>query len=419
MDSILIKGGKKLKGTIRVSGSKNAALPELFASILTDDEVILQNLPRLDDTRASVALLERFGKSVKWTGRSSCVISAHSKPSGEIPYDLVRRMRASILMAGPALARYSKVRISLPGGCAIGMRPIDIHLEGFKKLGARVTLKGGYVEMTATRLVGARIKLRYPSVGATENLVMAASLADGKTVIENAAREPEISDLCAMLSGMGAVISGAGTARIAIEGAARLGGVKHRVIPDRIEAATYLTAAAITGGDVVLEGAEPSHMRAVLSKIAAAGVRISLAGDTISASASGRTLKPVSVRTAVYPGFPTDLQAQWMALMSVVKGDARVVETVFENRFLHVAELRRLGARLSVCENTVRISGGAALSGAPVMVSDLRAGAALVLAGLAAGGVTNILRVYHLDRGYENLVGKLRRLGAGIRRVSG
>ncbi|PKN00778.1 MAG: UDP-N-acetylglucosamine 1-carboxyvinyltransferase [Elusimicrobia bacterium HGW-Elusimicrobia-1] len=416
MDSILINGGKKLKGKVAVSGSKNAALPELFASILTDDKIILENLPRLNDTLDSVSLLERFGKRVKWDKRS-CAITPGDLTGGEIPYDLVRRMRASILMAGPVLARYKKVRISLPGGCAIGARPVDIHLEGFKKMGAAVDLKGGYVEMSARRLRGARIRLRYPSVGATENLVMAATLADGITVLENAAREPEIGDLCAMLSSMGADISGAASGRIKIRGVRRLGGVRHRVIPDRIEAATYLAAAAITGGDVTAQGADPSHLAAFLKKLSAAGVKISTGADFIRAAAGKRHLKPVDVKTAVYPGFPTDLQAQWMALMSAARGSSRISETVFENRFLHVAELSRLGAALNIAGNTVRITGVEGLSGAPVMASDLRAGAALVLAGLAAKGLTRILRVYHLDRGYENLVGKLRLLGARVKRV--
>jgi UDP-N-acetylglucosamine 1-carboxyvinyltransferase len=294
---------------------------------------------------------------------------------------------------------------------------VDIHLEGFRKMGASVELKGGYVEMSARRLGGARIRLRYPSVGAPENLLMAAALADGVTVLENAAREPEIGDLCAILSSMGAGISGAASGRIKIRGVRRLGGARHRVIPDRIEAATYLAAAAITGGDVTALGAEPSHLGAFLKKLAATGVKVSSGKGFIRASAGSSRLKPVDVKTAVYPGFPTDLQAQWMTLMSVARGSSRISETVFENRFLHVAELSRLGAGLNMAGNTVRISGAAGLSGAPVMASDLRAGAALVLAGLAAKGVTRILRVYHLDRGYENLVGKLRSLGARVKRV--
>jgi len=430
MDSIIIEGGVRLSGKIYISGSKNAALPELFATLLSDDKIILDNVPsNLADIKTAVSLLEITGKRVQiHTHKTSTFfeITTQSAPSLEIPYDLVRRMRASVLLAGPILARYGRVKISLPGGCAIGVRPIDIHLDGFKALGAAVRLTKGYVDIRSPgRLKGTTINMRFPSVGATENLVMAAALADGKTVIRNAAREPEIGDLCRMLVSMGADISGIGTSTIIIRGVRSLfsgnPSVKHSVIPDRIETATYIAAAVITRGDVKLLNASPQeHIESFVKKLKLAGADVNFgrtSGEVSVSFTHRKKLKPVSVKTAVYPGFPTDLQAQWMALMTQAEGKSKITETIFENRFLHVAELKRLGADLEIKGNTVYVKGPSRLEGAPVMVSDLRAGAALVLAGLAANGKTDIHRVYHLDRGYENLVGKLSSLGARIKRV--
>ena len=434
MDSIIIKGvSQPLRGIVRISGSKNAALPELFSTILSDDKIVLKNVPSLlADIKTAVSLLEIVGKKVTHrttttpaAGDSFFEIETRMEPSFEIPYDLVRRMRASILLAGPMLSRYGRVRIALPGGCAIGVRPIDIHLEGFKSLGARVKLTKGYVDIKSDgRLKGGRIKMRFPSVGAMENLVLAATLADGKTIIENAAQEPEIGDLCRLLVSMGARISGIDSSLIEINGVRRLKSVnrvvEHGVISDRIEAATYMAAAAITRGEVVIENVtNPGHLKCFMGKLKQAGatIRIDRQKGEVFVSARKRILKPVNIRTSVYPGFPTDLQAQWMALMTQAKGASKITETIFENRFLHVAELKRLGADLEIRGNTVCVKGPSALEGAPVMVSDLRAGAALVLAALAARGTTEILRVYHLDRGYENLVGKLSTLGAKISRV--
>jgi len=438
MDSIIIKGvSQPLRGRVRISGSKNAALPELFSTILSDDKIVLKNIPSLlADIKTAVSLLEIVGKKVthrknKMTSAASCgdssfEIETDREPSFEIPYDLVRRMRASIILAGPMLSRYGRVRIALPGGCAIGVRPIDIHLEGFKSLGAQVKLTKGYVDIkSGGRLKGGRIKMRFPSVGATENLVLAATLADGKTIIENAAREPEIGDLCRLLVSMGARISGIDSSLIEINGVRHLSSgnkvVEHEVISDRIEAATYMAAAAITRGEVVLENVtNPGHLKCFIGKLEQAGASVRIIDPQkgeVFVGARKKALKPVNVRTAVYPGFPTDLQAQWMALMTQANGVSKITETIFENRFLHVAELKRLGADLEIRGNTVFVKGPSALEGAPVMVSDLRAGAALVLAALASRGTTEILRVYHLDRGYENLAGKLSSLGADISRV--
>ncbi len=415
MDYLIVRGGRKLKGAMKVSGSKNSALSLLFSSLLTDEYVEFKNVPDLEDIKTSSILLELSGKKI-FTKGSEYNIKTISEARPEIPYELVRKMRASILMAGPLLARYGRVKISLPGGCAIGVRPIDIHLDGFAKLGAKIELESGYVKMSShRRLRGGRIALKFPSVGATENLVMAASLAEGESVIDNVAREPEITDLCDALVSMGAIISGAGTNRIKITGVKKLVGITHRIIPDRIETATYLIAAAITKGKIAVQNSAPSHCRTVIEKLKESGMKIEIKNTTITAVWQ-RPLKPVDISTSVYPGFPTDIQAQWMALMSSIKGRSVMSETIFENRFLHVAELRRMGADLKVAGNKVFVNGVEKLSGAPVMVSDLRAGAALVLAGLAARGVTKISRIYHLDRGYENLEKKLSSLGADIKR---
>jgi UDP-N-acetylglucosamine 1-carboxyvinyltransferase len=420
MDKIVVRGGKRLKGSVTISGSKNAALPILIATLLTDEKCVVRNIPGLADINTTIALLAYIGKNVSKKGSTVTVTSGRDGLKRTAPYELVRRMRASNLVMGPLLARLGSVKVSLPGGCAIGARPIDIHLDGFAKMGAGIKLESGYVELKAGRLAGTKIKLRYPSVGATENLLLASATAAGTTVIKNAAKEPEISDLADVLSKMGADIKGAGTSTITVRGVSKLSGFTHSVIPDRIETATYLIASAITGGDVTLNNTNCSFLGTVIDKLKRAGLRIECGENFIRArvpARHGRKLKPVNITTGVYPGFPTDVQAQWMALMTVLKGKSTIRETVFENRFIQAIELQRLGADLRISGNTVRINGVNSLSGAPVMVSDLRAGAALVLAGLVARGRTDILRIYHLDRGYEHIERKLRSLGAAIRRI--
>lgn len=416
MDYLSIEGGVRLKGEIMISGAKNAALPILIATLLTDEPCVVKNVPQLQDIETVIGLLVFLGKEIIRQG-DQLYVRAGPTLYAEAPYELVRRMRASVVVVGPLLARLGQVKVSLPGGCAIGTRPIDIHLSGFRELGANVDLEEGYVSLKAPRLRGATVTLDFPSVGATENLMMAATLAQGRTTLENAAREPEISDLADFLNRMGACVQGAGTQTLTIDGRDRLHGAKHRVIPDRIETGTYLIAGAITRGELTLHGTCQDHVRALLSKLQLAGV--DLAGDQDSIAIHGaNTIKPVPVETAVFPGFPTDLQAPWMALMSTAEGSCNVTETVFENRFMHVPELRRMGADIQVKGPTALIQGVPFLSGANVMVSDLRAGAALVLAGLAAEGKTIIHRVYHLDRGYEQLERKLSAAGASIKRSS-
>ncbi|MCL2389698.1 MAG: UDP-N-acetylglucosamine 1-carboxyvinyltransferase [Elusimicrobia bacterium] len=415
MDKIVIEGGKTLKGNIKVSGAKNSALPILFATLLTDDKCIIENVPSLADIDTTISFLNFIGKKTNKAG--SKVIAEKSKTLKHIaPYDLVRKMRASILIMGPLLARLKKVDVSLPGGCAIGARPIDIHLEAFKKMGAKINIEGGYLKCSAPKgLQGAVIKLKFASVGATENTMLAAVLARGTTKILNAAREPEIEDLANMLNAMGALITGAGTSKIIIQGVRKLTGVTHKVIGDRIEAATYMLAAAITKGDIALKNINPDHLKEVIHTLKNSGLQINTTQNSIH-STWIKPLKPLSIKTKVHPGFPTDVQAQYMALMCLTQGKSKITETVFENRFLHVSELSRFGANLKIDGNTVYINGVDTLSGAPVMASDLRAGAALVLAGLAAKGKTIINRVYHLDRGYENLEKKLKKVGATISR---
>ncbi|MDD3065315.1 MAG: UDP-N-acetylglucosamine 1-carboxyvinyltransferase [Endomicrobiaceae bacterium] len=416
MDKIIITGGRQLKGGINISGSKNSALPILFATLLTDEECKIKNVPTLADIKTTVDFLNFIGKPA--LKNKDIVKAGKSKKLNHIaPYDLVRKMRASVLVMGPLLARLGEVDVSLPGGCAIGARPIDIHLDAFKQMGANIELKDGYVKITAySGLKGADIEFRFASVGATENVMLASALAKGTTRIINAAKEPEISDLADMLVKMGAKISGAGTKIITIEGVEKLSGCCHEVIPDRIEAATYMIATAITKGDVTLKHTNASHLSDVIDKLIQSGLNIKIKENEIKVKWV-KDLKPINVKTEIYPGFPTDIQAQWMALMCVVKGSSIVEETVFENRFLHVGELQRFGADIRIEGNSVYVNGVDKLSGAPVMVSDLRAGAALVLAGLCAVGKTEVLRIYHLDRGYETLEKKLRKLGANIKRV--
>ncbi len=415
MEKILITGGKKLSGTVKISGSKNASLPILVATLLTDEDCVVKNVPRLQDVETILALLKILGKKISYHNKK-IKISSTNRLDGEAPYELVKKMRASILVMGPLLGRLGQVRASLPGGCAIGARPINLHLRGFRKLGAKVSLERGYVQLDAPRLHGANIYLDFPSVGATENLIMAATRAKGRTVIENAASEPEIKDLASFLNKMGAKIRGAGTNIIEIEGVNVLSGTVHEVIPDRIETGTFMVAAAVTGGKVAIRGADPEHLEAVITKLREAGAKIALNNKEIKVI-SGKNLKATDIETIPYPGFPTDMQAQWMVLMSLTRGTSIITETVFENRFLHVGELQRMGSNIQVKGNSAIVKGVPKLSGAPVIATDLRASAALILAALAAEGKTEIFGVNHLDRGYEDIEKKLRRLGARIKRI--
>ncbi|MDR1522347.1 MAG: UDP-N-acetylglucosamine 1-carboxyvinyltransferase [Endomicrobium sp.] len=416
MDKILIHGGNQLKGEVKISGSKNSTLPILFASLLTDEAVTIKNVPSLADVDTTIGLLNFIGKLAVKKG-SVVKILSKEKYKHIAPYDLIRKMRASILIMGPLLARLKKVDVSLPGGCTIGSRPIDIHLDAFKHLGVEISIDGGYVKTSAKNgLKGNTIHFNFPSVGATENVLLSAVLAEGKTTIINAATEPEIEDLANVLTKMGASITGAGTKEIVIHGVKKLKGFSHSVIPDRIEAATYMIAAAITKGQITLKNVTPKHLCAVSKNLKNCGMTINETKDTISIKWT-KYLNPKNIKTDVYPGFPTDVQAQWMALMCLAKGNSKITETIFENRFMHVPELKRLGADITINEKEVLIKGVKKLSGAPVMVSDLRAGAALVLAGLAAEGQTIVSRIYHLDRGYDMLEKKLKKLGANIKRI--
>jgi UDP-N-acetylglucosamine 1-carboxyvinyltransferase len=413
MDRIVITGGNPLRGTVRISGAKNAALP-ILASTILGGECVLTNVPRVVDVVTMCKLLGILGASLTFeNGRVA--VSADALRSTEAPYDLVRTMRASILVLGPLLARWGEATVSLPGGCAIGSRPVDLHLAGLAKLGAEVSVEHGYIKAKASRLQGARLYLDLPTVTGTENLMMAACLADGTTVIENAAREPEIVDLADCLIKRGARISGAGSDLMTIGGVKELRNADHEVIPDRIEAGTYLTAAAMTGGDVYVDRCRPHQLEAVIMKLRETGADIVEEKEAIRLKVSHR-LKGVDVKTFTYPGFPTDMQAQMMALMCVAQGTSVITETIFESRFIHVPELCRMGADVKVDGNHAVINGTETLTGAPVMASDLRASAGLILAGLAAKGQTEISRVYHLDRGYERIEDKLRNLGAVIRR---
>ena len=415
MDQFNITGGVKLKGTVKISGSKNASLPCLFATLLTDELCTLERVPALADIQTSIKLLVTLGKKVVFKNGTVKVFKG-KKLTGHAPYDLVRRMRASALVMGPLLARRKEAQVSLPGGCAIGARPVNYHLDGFERMGVSIGIKEGYIAAKTKALKGNLIPLPYPSVGATENLMTAAVLAEGETIIQNAAREPEITDLGHMLQKMGASIQGLETSEIVIQGTRTLSGVTHEVIPDRIEAGSFLLAAAITKGDIILEGASARHLSNLLGTLKAAGLSILEKGETIHAKWV-KPLKPANIETDVYPGFPTDMQAQWMALMAVTPGRSVIRETVFENRFLHVGELLRMGANVRVRGHEAVVTGVGTLEGAPVMATDLRASVALILAGLAARGETIVDRVYHLDRGYAHLEDRLRRLGADIRRI--
>ena len=416
MDRLRIVGGRPLRGEVPVSGAKNAALPILCAALLADGPLELHNVPRLHDVATTLKLLDLMGASSSRDG-DSVTIDCSKLATPEAPYELVRTMRASILVLGPLLARFGQARVSLPGGCAIGQRPVDQHIKGLQAMGAQIAIEHGDVVARASRLVGARIVTDMVTVTGTENLMMAATLADGETVIENAAREPEVVDLANALVAMGARIAGAGSDRIVVQGVERLHGATHRVMPDRIEAGTFLCAAAATGGELVLTGAEPATMDATLDKLREAGAGIECGADAIRLRMPRRPLA-VNVRTAPYPGFATDMQAQFMAMNCVAEGTSILTETIFENRFMHVQELRRLGARIEVQGHTAVVHGVDALAGAAVMATDLRASASLVIAGLVAEGETVIDRIYHLDRGYEHIEERLGQLGARIERVS-
>lgn len=422
MDRIIIQGGKRLSGEIAVSGSKNAALPILISSLLTAEPCTYQGVPHLADIRTTLKLLSGLGSKSDiqpWlNGADELTLRADRIQKYEAPYDLVKTMRASFLVIGPLVARFGQARVSTPGGCAIGARPVNLHLKGLEALGASIVQTHGYIEATAAKLRGTKLYLDLPSVGATENLMMAAALAEGTTIIENAAKEPEIDDLAKALNSMGGRVQGAGTDIIQIDGVASLHGVTHKIIPDRIEAGSFVIAAAITGGDVLVKGARPDHLEAFLIKLKEAGVTCTAEDDGIRVQRAG-TIKSVDVKTLPYPGFPTDLQAQMMVLMSVSDGVSVINETIFENRFMHVQELDRMGAQIKLEGNRAVVRGVRELSGAPVMASDLRASVALVLAGLVANGTTEVSRVYHLDRGYEQIERKLSYLGAQIIRVPG
>lgn len=415
MDKIVIEGGHSLKGQVRISGAKNAALPILVSSLLTEGWNTYTNVPDLKDIQSTTHLLSKLGARIE-TEKNSVRIDAGGLCNHEAPYDLVRKMRASCLVLGPLVARMKKARVSLPGGCAIGARPINLHLRGLARLGATIELKHGYVEANADRLTGNEIYLDIVTVTGTENLMMAAVLAEGTTVLRNAAREPEVVALADVLNKMGAKIKGAGTSIITIQGVSALQPVSVDIIPDRIEAGTFMVAAALTGGDVTLLDCEPAHLEAVIHKLKLCGAAINIKDKQIRVLGSDK-IASVDVKTLPYPGFPTDMQAQFMVLMSVADGLSMISETIFENRFIHVSELKRMGADITISGDTALVKGMTHLSGAPVMASDLRASASLVLAGLIAQNSTEVNRVYHLDRGYEALEKKFAALGAAIKRV--
>ncbi|MCZ6489737.1 MAG: UDP-N-acetylglucosamine 1-carboxyvinyltransferase [Acidobacteria bacterium] len=431
MDRFVIRGGVSLQGVVRISGAKNAALPCLAASLLTDRPVILENLPAVRDIQTTCRLLEMLGAAVEQrveqrqeapgpsaAGCRQILVEARNIKSVEAPWEMVRTMRASTLVLGPLVARFGRARVSLPGGCAIGARPIDMHLKGLEKLGATISSEHGFVEARAKRLRGARISFERITVTGTEDLMMAATLAEGETILENAAREPEVEDLAQLLTQMGAKIAGAGTSSIRIQGVARLEGARHAVIPDRIEAGTYLAAAGITGGELRIENCRPDHLLAIIKKFREAGLQIDTPTPSSLHVKPNGVLQAADMTTKEYPGFATDLQAQYMVLVTQASGTSRIKETIFENRFMHAPELSRMGADIRIEGNCAIVRGKTSLTGAGVTASDLRASASLVLAGLVAEGETVIERVYHIDRGYERIEEKLRSVGARIERVS-
>jgi UDP-N-acetylglucosamine 1-carboxyvinyltransferase len=419
MDKFVIRGGNPLVGTIRVSGAKNAALPAMAAALLTEEPVILENIPDVRDIQTERKLLESMGAEVELGyGRAHhrTSICCRNLSSPEAKYELVKTMRASTLVLGPLVARMGIARVSLPGGCAIGARPIDLHIKGLEKMGAQITQEHGYIEAKTDRLKGAHINFEKITVTGTEDLLMAATLADGETVMENCAREPEVADLAALLNKMGARIEGAGTSTIRVKGVEKLGGAKHRIIPDRIEAGTFIIAGALTSGDLIVAGCDPSHLGALLAKLQECGVKIRANGDSVRVQADGN-LRAADMATEEHPGFPTDMQAQYMALTTQAEGTSTITENIFENRFMHAQELVRMGANIKIDGRRAIVRGKTPLSAAAVLASDLRASASLVLAALVADGETIIDRVYHIDRGYERIEEKLRGVGAQMKRM--
>jgi UDP-N-acetylglucosamine 1-carboxyvinyltransferase len=417
LDKLQIQGGTPLEGEVRISGAKNATLPILAAALLAEDPVVIGNVPHLQDVTTTIELLGQMGASVTIDEHMQIEVDASTVRECFAPYDLVKTMRASILVLGPLVARFGRADVSLPGGCAIGARPVNIHVAGLQAMGADITIEGGYIRARASRLHGARLVLDTVTVTGTENLMMAATLADGETVIENAAREPEVVDLANFLSSMGAKIHGAGTDKIVVEGVKSLRGTRYDVLPDRIESGTYLVAGAITRGHVRIKNTRPAHLDAIVAKLREAGATVACGDNWIEVDMRGRRPLAVDVRTAPYPAFPTDMQAQFAALNTIADGVGTITETIFENRFMHMLEMRRLGAEIRLEGNTAIIKGVNKLTAAPVMATDLRASASLVLAGLVAEGRTDVERIYHIDRGYEAIEEKLAQLGAQIRRV--
>ncbi len=416
MDKLIISGGQRLDGEIRISGAKNAALPIIFSALLSDEAVTICNVPHLHDITTSIGLLGRMGVDLIIDEKLNIEVHGSTIKKLIAPYEMVKTMRASILVLGPMLARFGEAEVSLPGGCAIGARPVNIHISGLEQMGAKITVENGYIKASAKRLKGAKIVMDIVTVTGTENLMMAATLADGVTILENAAREPEVVDLANCLISMGAKITGVGTDTVTIEGVEHLHETRYNVMPDRIEAGTYLISAAITGGRIKIKDVDPSTLDSVLNKLVEAGADIEVGDDWISLDMHGKTPKAVDIRTAPYPGFPTDMQAQFCAMNSIAEGTSVIIETVFENRFMHIQELQRMGANIKLEGNTAICNGVKKLTSAPVMATDLRASASLVLAALVAKGNTEIERIYHIDRGYECIEEKLQQLGAKIHR---
>lgn len=419
MDKLFITGGQRLDGEIRISGAKNAALPIIMGCLLADDATTIGNVPHLHDITTTLELLGRMGVSITVNEDLNVEVDTRTINEYVAPYDLVKTMRASILVLGPLVAHYGTAEVSLPGGCAIGSRPVDQHIKGLKSMGADIKVENGYIRATAKRLKGAKIVMDVVTVTGTENLLMAATLAEGTTILENAAHEPEVVDLAVFLNSMGAKITGAGTDTITIEGVEKLSGTQHNVMPDRIETGTYLVAAAVTGGKVTLKDTCPEYLDAVLEKLIEAGAEIKTGENWIELDMKGKRPCSIDLRTAPYPAFPTDMQAQFCVLNTIADSAGTVVETVFENRFMHIQELQRMGANINLQGNSAMIKGVDSLTGAPVMATDLRASASLVIAGLIASGETEVERIYHIDRGYECIEEKLQQLGASIRRIPG
>lgn len=421
MENILVKAAGPLKGSVKIDGAKNSALPIIAASLLGTEPIVLEGVPKLDDVEVILKVLESLGAKVKYLDEHTVEIDSSNLNGYETPYELMSKMRASFLVMGPLLARFGHTKTSLPGGCAIGARPIDLHLKGFKALGANLEVNDTKIGASAEQgLIGSTIYLDFPSVGATQNIMMAATMAKGRTIIENPAKEPEIVDLANFLNKLGANVKGAGTASIIVEGVDKLGGATHNIIPDRIEAATFMVAAAITGGDIIVENCINQHMMPVIAKLKEVGCEVleNEDEDMVRVIATGKKLNATEIKTLPYPGFPTDVQAQFMALTTVLEGQSKVTETVFENRFMHVEELQKMGALIVTEGKEARIAGVPKLKGATVKATDLRAGAALILAGMVAHGTTRVTEVYHIDRGYEDIVGKLKAVGANIERVN-